>query len=99
MDVSAFCRQSSVLIVAGKGGVGKTTIVAALARMAAGEGLSVLVVELEGRPGISSAFGDGGDLGYAGTVLAAAGADDLGDPEDEDAVDAPGDRPRPDDHA
>ena len=86
MDVSAFCRQSSVLIVAGKGGVGKTTIVAALARMAAGEGLSVLVVELEGRPGISSAFGDGGDLGYAGTVLAAAGADDLGDPEDEDAV-------------
>lgn len=79
MDVSAFCRQSNVLIVAGKGGVGKTTMVAALAKMAADEGLSVLVVELEGRRGITSAFGDGGDLGYAGTVLAAAGAGDLDD--------------------
>jgi anion-transporting ArsA/GET3 family ATPase len=76
MDVSAFCTQSNVLIVAGKGGVGKTTMVAALARMAANVGLSVLVVELEGRPILSSAFGDGGDLGYAGTVLTAAGADD-----------------------
>ena len=80
MDVSAFCTQSNVLIVAGKGGVGKTTMVAALARMAADEGLSVLVVELEGRRGITSAFGDSGDLGYAGTVLTAAGADDLDDP-------------------
>jgi anion-transporting ArsA/GET3 family ATPase len=79
MDVSAFCRQSNVLIVAGKGGVGKTTMVAALARMAANVGLSVLVVELEGRRGITSAFGDSGDLGYAGTVLTAAGADDLDD--------------------
>ena len=35
MDVRAFCRQSRVLIVAGKGGVGKTTMVAALAHMAA----------------------------------------------------------------
>jgi anion-transporting ArsA/GET3 family ATPase len=81
MDVSTFCRQSNVLIVAGKGGVGKTTMVAAIARMAANEGLSVLVVELEGRRGISSAFGDGGDLGYAETVLSAAGADDVDDPE------------------
>jgi anion-transporting ArsA/GET3 family ATPase len=81
MDVSTFCRQSNVLIVAGKGGVGKTTMVAAIARMAANEGLSVLVVELEGRRGISSAFGDGGDLGYAETVLTAAGADDVDDPE------------------
>ena len=51
MDVAAFCRQSRVLIVAGKGGVGKTTMVAALAHLAAQAGLSVLVVELEGRPG------------------------------------------------
>ena len=90
MDVSAFCRQSSVLIVAGKGGVGKTTMVAALARMAANEGLSVLAVELEGRRGLSSAFGEGGDLGYTETVLTAAGADDLGDPEDVDTVMAGG---------
>ena len=86
MDVSAFCRQSNVLIVAGKGGVGKTTMVAALARMAADQGLSVLVVELEGRRGITSAFGDSGNLGYAGTVLTAAGADDLDDPGSDETV-------------
>ena len=34
MDVGTFCAQSHVLIVAGKGGVGKTTMAAALARMA-----------------------------------------------------------------
>lgn len=49
MDVSAFFRKSNVWIVAGKGGVGKSTMVAAMARMAADAGLSVLVVELEGR--------------------------------------------------
>ena len=63
MDVSFFCRQSHVLIVAGKGGVGKTTMVAALARMAADAGLSVLVVELEGRPGVTDAFGHVDPLG------------------------------------
>ena len=74
MDVRAFCRQSRVLIVAGKGGVGKTTMTAALAHMAASAGLSVLVVELEGRPGVASAFGVRDPLGYAGSVLRAAGA-------------------------
>ncbi len=74
MDVRAFCRQSRVLIVAGKGGVGKTTMVAALAHLAAGAGLSVLVVELEGRPGVANAFGVRDPLGYAGSVLRAAGA-------------------------
>ena len=74
MDVRAFCSQSRVLIVGGKGGVGKTTMVAALAHLAAGAGLSVLVVELEGRSGVSRAFGGDADLGYAGEVLHAAGA-------------------------
>ena len=78
MDVRAFCSQSRVMIVAGKGGVGKTTMVAALAHLAAGAGLSVLVIELEGRTGVSSAFGGSGVLGYAGEVLHAAGATDLG---------------------
>jgi anion-transporting ArsA/GET3 family ATPase len=64
MDVAAFCRKSRVLVVAGKGGVGKTTITAALARMAARAGLSVLVVELEGKPGVSTAFGRTVSLGY-----------------------------------
>ena len=70
MDVATFCAQSHVLIVAGKGGVGKTTMSAALARMAAGAGCSVLIVELEGKSGITGAFGIEGDLGYDEVVLA-----------------------------
>ncbi len=73
MDVAAFCAESRVLVVAGKGGVGKTTVAAALARMAAGAGCSVLVVELEGRSGIATAFGGSGPLGYDETELLAAG--------------------------
>ncbi|HLN18011.1 MAG TPA: ArsA-related P-loop ATPase [Acidimicrobiales bacterium] len=69
MDVATFCTESRVLVVAGKGGVGKTTIAAALARMAADAGLSVLVVELEGRAGLSTAFGGAGPLAYEDTVL------------------------------
>jgi anion-transporting ArsA/GET3 family ATPase len=64
MDVETFCGQSHVLIVAGKGGVGKTTMTAALARMASKVGRSVLIVELEGKSGITGAFGLGQDLGY-----------------------------------
>jgi anion-transporting ArsA/GET3 family ATPase len=70
MDVGTFCAQSHVLVVAGKGGVGKTTMTAALARMAAGVGKSVLIVELEGKSGITAAFGIHGDLGYEEALLA-----------------------------
>ncbi|HEX4628099.1 MAG TPA: ArsA-related P-loop ATPase, partial [Gemmatimonadales bacterium] len=56
MDVGTFCAQSHVLVVAGKGGVGKTTMSAALAKMAAAVGKSVLIVELEGKSGITGAF-------------------------------------------
>jgi anion-transporting ArsA/GET3 family ATPase len=87
MDISAFCSQSRVLIVAGKGGVGKTTMVAALAHVAARSGLSVLVVELEGRPGVSNAFGSSDQLDYAGSVLKAAGAELEPEPE-QDAEEA-----------
>jgi anion-transporting ArsA/GET3 family ATPase len=72
MDVATFCAASRVLIVAGKGGVGKTTMTSAVARMAADCGQSVLVVELEGRPGIPAAFGvDRPDhaLGYEEATL------------------------------
>ncbi|HUZ10505.1 MAG TPA: ArsA-related P-loop ATPase [Acidimicrobiales bacterium] len=71
MDVASFCRQSRVLVVAGKGGVGKSTMVAALARMAANAGMSVLIVELEGKPGISAAFDRRGPLLYEESLLAA----------------------------
>jgi anion-transporting ArsA/GET3 family ATPase len=84
MDVRSFCAQSRVLVVAGKGGVGKTTMAAALARMAADAGLSVLVVELEGRTGMSSAFGHATALAYDATVLSAAGATEV-----EDGTDPP----------
>jgi len=70
MDVATFCGQSHVLLVAGKGGVGKTTMSAALAGMAARAGCSVLIVELEGKSGITGAFGMAADLGYEETQLA-----------------------------
>ncbi len=57
MDPGTFCGQSRVLVVAGKGGVGKTTVTAAMAQMAAGLGLSVLIVEVEGKTGLAAAFG------------------------------------------
>ncbi|HXY26656.1 MAG TPA: ArsA-related P-loop ATPase, partial [Acidimicrobiales bacterium] len=69
MDVGTFCTQSHVLVVAGKGGVGKTTMSAALAKMAAAAGKTVLIVELEGKSGITAAFGRSGDLGYEEVVL------------------------------
>jgi anion-transporting ArsA/GET3 family ATPase len=72
MDVGTFCAQSHILVVAGKGGVGKTTMTAAIARMAARSGLSVLIVELEGKSGITGAFGLDEDLGYGEVELLAA---------------------------
>lgn len=55
--ISAFCTRSSVLVVAGKGGVGKSTLSATVASLAARHGVSVLLVELEGQTGPSGAFG------------------------------------------
>ncbi|MGB3735912.1 MAG: ArsA-related P-loop ATPase [Ilumatobacter sp.] len=43
---------SGVVVVAGKGGVGKSTVTAVLARAAARSGKRVLVVELDGKPAI-----------------------------------------------
>jgi hypothetical protein len=57
MELAQFCSTSRVLIVAGKGGVGKTTVSAALARAAARTGMSVLVIEVEGKSGLASCLG------------------------------------------
>src|SRR6202048_3927622 len=57
VDPGAFCGQARLLIVAGKGGVGKTTVSAALARMAALAGLTTLIVEVEGKSALGAAFG------------------------------------------
>src|SRR5262245_28881387 len=56
MEVADFCSTSHVVIVAGKGGVGKTTVTAALAVTAARAGLNVLVVEVEGKSGLPAMF-------------------------------------------
>jgi dethiobiotin synthetase len=69
LDPVAFCTQSRLVIVAGKGGVGKTTVTAALARMAARAGLSTLIVEVEGKSGLAAAFG-APPLDYTESVLA-----------------------------
>ena len=79
MDVETFCAQSHVLVVAGKGGVGKTTMSAALATMAWSVGKSVLIVELEGKSGITAAFGRAEDLGYEEVVLVPGGGAGTGD--------------------
>jgi hypothetical protein len=59
-----FFSASRLAIVAGKGGVGKTTVSAVLARAAADVGLRVLLVELEGKPALGELFGHDGPLPY-----------------------------------
>ncbi len=68
MEVAQFCSTSHVVIVAGKGGVGKTTVTAALAVTAARAGLRVLIVEVEGKSGLPAMFGATG-FGYDETDL------------------------------
>lgn len=78
MDPGAFCAQARLLIVAGKGGVGKTTVSAAVARMAARTGRSSLIVDIEGKSGLGNVFGHTESLTYQEVVLA-AGAGEAGD--------------------
>src|SRR3954453_16676209 len=73
MDVAGVCSQTRLLIVAGKGGVGKTTVSAIVARMAARAGLTTLIVEVEGKSGLPSLFGAGDGLTYDEVVLAPGG--------------------------
>ena len=54
VDPRTFCAQSRAGRRGRKGGVGKTTVTAAMARMAAGLGLSVLIVEVEGKSGLAA---------------------------------------------
>ena len=56
MELAEWCSSSRVIILAGKGGVGKTTTAAALSVAAARAGRTVLLVELEGKSGLGSMF-------------------------------------------
>jgi anion-transporting ArsA/GET3 family ATPase len=78
VDPRAFCTSTGVLIVAGKGGVGKTTVSAALARVASQAGLSPLLVELEGRSPVATLFGHAGPLPYEEVELTPPGAPETG---------------------
>lgn len=69
MDLEHFCSASKVVIVAGKGGVGKTTMTATLAVVAARLGMRTLIVEVEGKSGLSAMFGRD-PLGYEEMGLA-----------------------------
>jgi Mrp family chromosome partitioning ATPase len=72
VDPARFFGASRLVIVAGKGGVGKTTVSATLARAAAKAGLSSLVIEVEGKSGLPTMFGQGA-LDYEEDVLLAGG--------------------------
>jgi anion-transporting ArsA/GET3 family ATPase len=75
VDPELFFAASRLVIVAGKGGVGKTTVSAALARAAALVGVSTLVVDVEGKSGLPGMFGQG-ELGYEEVVLSPGGGPD-----------------------
>jgi Mrp family chromosome partitioning ATPase len=75
VDPARFFSATRLVIVAGKGGVGKTTVSATLARAAARSGLSTLIVEVEGKSGLPAMFGQG-ELGYDETVLSPGGGPD-----------------------
>lgn len=77
MDPAQFLTASGVIIVAGKGGVGKTTVTATLAVAASTVGLRTLIVEVEGKGGMSSMFSADG-LDYDEVELIAAAADHAG---------------------
>jgi len=75
VDTAQFFAASRVVIVAGKGGVGKTTVAATLAKAAARTGLTTLVVEVEGKSGLPGLFGQS-TIGYDESTLSPGGGPD-----------------------
>ena len=69
MDRNEFRPPARVTIVAGKGGVGKTTVSATLAYVAAKAGVRTLIVEVEGKSGLPELFGREDALTYQEAVL------------------------------
>jgi anion-transporting ArsA/GET3 family ATPase len=75
LDPAQFFAASRVVIVAGKGGVGKTTVSASLARAAALVGLSTLIIEVEGKSGLATLFGQP-PFNYDEVILSPGGGPD-----------------------
>jgi hypothetical protein len=75
VDPRDFFAASRVIIVAGKGGVGKTAGAAAIARAAAMTGRDTLLIEIAGRTASAEAFGRHEPLGYDAQVLLAPPVD------------------------
>ncbi len=73
MDPGSFFASSRVLIVAGKGGVGKTAAAATIAVAAARTGRSVLLIEVSGRTSAAPMLG-AEPQGYEQTDLVGTGA-------------------------
>jgi Mrp family chromosome partitioning ATPase len=80
VNPTEYFAASRLLIVAGKGGVGKTVVTAALARAASMAGRSSLVVEVEGKSGLPRMFGQAtpeeSGLGYDEQLLRRGGGPD-----------------------
>ncbi len=74
MEPRAFLSQSRVLVVAGKGGVGKTTVTAALGRLAADSGLRTLVVALDDSGALPSLYEAGSSFSYEERMVYESGA-------------------------
>jgi anion-transporting ArsA/GET3 family ATPase len=72
VDPARFFAASRLVIVAGKGGVGKTTVSAALARASARSNRPAVIVEVEGKNGLAMLF-ERADLGYVESTLWARG--------------------------
>jgi arsenite-transporting ATPase len=71
VDPRDFFAASRVIIVAGKGGVGKTAGAAGIARAAAMTGRDTLLIEIAGRTASAEAFGRREPLGYDAEILLA----------------------------
>jgi Mrp family chromosome partitioning ATPase len=72
VDPTEYFANARLVIVAGKGGVGKTVVSAALARAAALVGKSALLIEVEGKSGLPAMFGQP-QLTYDDAVLSPGG--------------------------
>ena len=71
MEPAHFFRASRVIIVAGKGGVGKTTVTSALGRAAADHGIRTLIAELHDQAALAAPYGHE-TVGYEEMVLCEA---------------------------